>query len=139
MILYDLRCSNDHLFEAWFADSSAYETQSKAGKVTCPVCNTRKVAKAPMAPRIARHASGDEGDPAARAGTARKALRELRKHVEESCDYVGPRFAEEARRIHYGESEPRGIYGESSDSDYEELREEGVEVRRIPWLPREDS
>lgn len=141
MILYDLRCSNDHLFEAWFANSASYDAQSKAGEVVCPLCNSRKVTKAPMAPSIARRGAHEQGDDqaAAQAGQVRNALRELRKRVEEACEDVGPRFAEEARRIHYGETEPRGIYGESSDSDYAELREEGIEVRRIPWLPREES
>lgn len=66
-------------------------------------------------------------------------LTEMRRTVEENCDYVGERFAEEARRIHYGESDPRGIYGEASAKDVEELREEGVAFHRIPWLPRTNS
>lgn len=69
----------------------------------------------------------------------RNHLTELRKAVESSCDYVGDRFAEEARRIHYGETDARGIYGEASASQAEELIEEGVTIQRIPWLPRTNS
>ena len=69
----------------------------------------------------------------------RQALRELRRHVEDNCDYVGTQFAEEARKIHYGEAEERNIYGESSDEDAVSLNEEGIKVQRIPWLPRENS
>ena len=68
-----------------------------------------------------------------------QAMRKLRQHVESHCDYVGPRFAEEARAIHYGERDQRGIYGEASDEEAKELAEEGIEVARIPWLPRQDA
>ena len=91
-----------------------------------------------MAPRIARsrgdtRASGkDDGEVARRA-------QELRRKVEESCDYVGERFAEEARRIHYGECKPRDIYGEASASEAEALREEGVSFQSLPTLPRANS
>jgi hypothetical protein len=66
-------------------------------------------------------------------------LTEVRRSVEKNCDYVGDRFAEEARRIHYGETDPRGIYGEASDEEVSELHEEGVTFHRIPWIPRTDS
>jgi hypothetical protein len=74
-----------------------------------------------------------------KAGELRRMLRELREHVENNCDYVGGEFAEEARRIHYGESDPRGIYGETSDDEAKSLEDEGIEVARVPWLPRENS
>ena len=67
------------------------------------------------------------------------ALREMRKQVEANCDYVGPNFAEEARKIHYGETEKRGIYGEASESDSKDLADEGIEVGRIPWVPLADN
>lgn len=145
MILYSLRCSGDHEFEAWFKDSTAFDEQAAAGEVQCPVCATASVAKAPMAPRIARGDRGQDDPPApqtySNAGTAnmRRMLRELRRHVEENSDYVGDRFAEEARKIHYGETEERAIYGEASDEQAGELVEEGIEIGRIPWLPRTDS
>ncbi len=138
MILYNLKCPKDHVFEAWFRDSGVYELQVEAGEVRCPVCGSKKVAKAPMAPRVAK-ASGDEENAAATAGKVRHALRELRRHVEETCDYVGPTFAEEARKIHYGETEERNIYGETTPEESQALDDEGVKVQRIPWVPRENS
>ncbi len=178
MILYDIKCRKDHVFETWFRDSAAYEEQVAAGAISCPTCGSRKIEKALMAPRLAnsgrnRDARGDaRGDARedARTGAARhKApgvsapggsegkmatravketaasaelmgqLRELRKKVEENCDYVGGEFAEEARKIHYGEQDPRNIYGETSDEQAKELHEEGVTFNRIPWAPRQDS
>jgi hypothetical protein len=140
MIVYDLKCREGHQFEAWFRDSGAYDAQVEAGEVLCPVCGCTKVQKALMAPNLSR---GEAGAPAPqedqRAAQARRALRELRRQVESNCDYVGQRFPEEARRIHYGEADPRGIYGESSAEEAEELEEEGVEVQRIPWLPPENA
>ena len=149
MILYNLRCHKDHSFEVWFRDSSVYDAQREAGELRCPVCGSKKVEKAIMAPRVASGASvsaSDEGEVVPAPGgvdetavKAREALLELRKKIEETCDYVGPTFAEEARKMHYGEIEQRSIYGESTTEDAEALAEEGVEVRQIPWIPRENS
>lgn len=149
MILYSLCCSKDHGFEAWFRNSDAFDKQAKKGVVSCPVCGDTKVRKAIMAPRIAKgaakpsEAAAVPAPPSAPAAGShvmapklREMLHELRKQVEANCDYVGDQFAEEARKIHYGESEERGIYGETSDDEAEALKEEGIEVGRIPWLPR---
>ena len=121
MIVFDLKCRKDHIFEAWFRDNVTFDEQVEAGVVACPVCGTKKVEKALMAPHVA------------------KGGRELRRQVEENCDYVGPTFAEEARKIHYGESDERNIYGETSNEEAKALDDEGVKVQRIPWLPRENS
>ena len=147
MIVYQLACKNDHSFEAWFRDSDASERQLEAGQVMCPNCGTTSVSKAVMAPRVARKREREA--PAARQVTNDreaasraeliKALAELRRHVETNCEYVGERFPEEARRIHYGEIDRRDIYGEASPDDARKLRDEGVEVYGIPWLPRHDS
>lgn len=153
MILFELKCAAEHRFEVWFRDGAAYDAQAAAGTITCPLCGDTRVGKAPMAPRIARHrggeaepaavpapASGDaDGKAAALQAEVMRHLGELRRTVEENCDYVGERFAEEARRIHYGETDPRGIYGEASADDVAELKEEGVTIHRIPWLPRTNS
>jgi hypothetical protein len=153
MILYELRCSGGHAFEAWFKDSTAYDEQAGAGAIACPDCGDTAVRKAPMAPRIARgrRDAGDAGDDAGGEGRAtrtyahaksaetRKALAELRRQVEESCDYVGDEFAEEARKIHYGETDGHNIYGEATDDEARELTDEGIKVGKIPWLPRTDS
>ncbi|HYG89797.1 MAG TPA: DUF1178 family protein [Azospirillum sp.] len=147
MILFELKCTSDHRFEAWFRDGNAYEAQAAAGTIACPHCGDTRVSKAPMAPRIAK-SRGKGAEPAADVGTDKtkvlqaevmRHLAELRRTVEENCDYVGDRFAEEARRIHYGEADARGIYGEATAGDVAELTEEGVKIHRIPWLPRTDS
>jgi len=140
MIVYDLKCRDGHQFEAWFRDSGAYDAQVDAGDVLCPVCGCANVQKALMAPNLSR---GEARAPAIqvdeRTVQVRRALGELRSQIEANCDYVGERFPEEARRIHYGESDPRGIFGESTTEEAEALKEEGVQVQRIPWLPRENS
>ncbi len=174
MILYNLRCHKDHVFETWFRDSTAYDSQVQAGVIECPVCGSEKVEKAIMAPHVTKSAgrsrsrgedrptstSSDAAAPAARTAVSnapvggatpkamreaeqsakvRRALQELRRQVEETFDYVGPAFAEEARKIHYGETDERPIYGETSEEEARALEEEGVSVSRIPWLPRENS
>jgi hypothetical protein len=86
-----------------------------------------------------RPTAADGGKMALMAANMRETLTEIRKQIESNCDYVGGNFAEEARKIHYGEAEARGIYGEASDEQHQELVEEGVEIARIPWLPRGDA
>ncbi len=195
MILFALRCSADHQFEAWFRNGAAYDEQAAAHQIACPICGDTVVGKAPMAPRIAKgvaraadrareqaEAVAANAPPSAAPSAPANALpaalpapipapvplpnaadvvaalppslndaqreavaevmrqlTEVRRSVEKNCDYVGDRFAEEARRIHYGESDPRGIYGEASDEEVAELNDEGVTFHRIPWIPRTDS
>ena len=156
MILFDLKCGKGHVFEAWFRDGTTAEKQIAGRKIACPSCGTAKVQKAPMAPRIGkggRPAAAESSAPepsqpqgavmtkemASRALQLRKELGELRKKIEANCDYVGGQFAEEARKIHYGETEARGIYGETSEEQARELSDEGIEFSRVPWLPRQDS
>jgi hypothetical protein len=134
VIVYTLNCAKDHVFESWFRDSAAFDEQTASGKLVCPVCLSRKVTKAPMAPAL-KGAVGER-----RTGTsapeevrkARQFMTGLRKYVEANADYVGPKFAEEARKIHYGESEDRQIYGEATLNEARELVEEGVEVAPLP-------
>ena len=140
MIVFNLKCRRDHLFEAWFRDNVTFDEQVAAGVVGCPVCGSRKIEKALMAPHVAKGGRAEEAArETAKVAQAKKALTELRRQVEENCDYVGPTFAEEARKIHYGESDERNIYGETSNEEAKALDEEGVKVQRIPWLPRENS
>jgi len=160
MILYRLRCSKGHEFESWFKDSKTYERQEKKSLIGCAVCGDSKVQRAIMAPRIGK--AGKTADievpaPAVAASPPpaptpeqqqmaalarkmpkelREALLKVRAEVEKNCEPVGERFAEEARKIHYGESDKRGIYGETSDEEAEALAEEGIEFGRLPWIPR---
>jgi hypothetical protein len=135
MIVFNLQCGDGHGFEAWFKDAKAYESQRRGRKVACPVCGDTKVGKVPTAPRIAKGA-GDGQAPMdqARSRSAQfmNALDQLQKHVEENCDYVGDRFAQEARDIHNGEAEERGIYGQATKEEAKELSEEGVPFAAIP-------
>ncbi len=148
MILYQLKCHHGHDFEAWFLNSVTYDSQQASGDVSCPHCGTTTVTKAPMAPNIARGRSGGlggSGNPTAehRAHVVAEKILEavdgLRREVEENCDYVGDEFAEEARRIHFGETEERGIYGETSDEEAEDLDDEGIDFFRLPFTRRRDD
>ena len=128
MIVYNLRCKNAHEFEGWFKDSAAFDTQANSGKVLCPVCDTKKVQKAIMAPAVAGVKKSAVDD----ARKMRQFMTGLRKYVQDNADYVGPKFAEEARKIHYGETEDRHIYGEATLEEAKELVEEGVDVAPLP-------
>ena len=137
MIRYQLVCKKNHSFEGWFRDSAAYDTQAKKGLLSCPSCDSKKITKAPMAPAVSK--KGDLAEAAAKAKTMREFVLNVRKHVEENADYVGNRFPEEARAIHYGDAKERQIYGEATLGDARELIEEGIAVAPIPSLPRADS
>lgn len=130
MIVYNLRCQDGHEFEGWFKDSAAFDAQSKARRVICPVCESKKVEKAIMAPAL----SGAKKPTAtvSEAKQMRQFMTGLRKYVQENADYVGPKFAEEARKIHYGEKEERHIYGEATLKEAKDLLDEGVDVSPLP-------
>ena len=151
MIHYQLRCSQDHGFDGWFKDSASFDAQAKRGLVACPDCGDTAVNRALMAPALSRPRATVDQSGAEQPGqkqpekaailpdAVRAGLQRLRAEVEKNCDYVGTDFAEEARRIHRGESERTGIYGESTSDQAEALAEEGIQVARIPWLPRADG
>lgn len=139
MIVYDLTCPKEHRFESWFRNSNVVEKLIKAGEVSCPVCGSKKVQKAPMAPRLAKSTTGeaavadDQAELRAAMEGATKAPEDLRGVIEKNFDNVGNKFPEEARKIFYGESKPRGIYGDASPAETHALKEEGIEVQSIPW------
>ena len=145
MIRYDLQCDKQHAFDGWFGDSAAFDTQAGAGLITCPVCGSVRVAKQLMTPGVPVKANRRDGTQRLAAGPVDSRTRELietvrrlRAHVEANADYVGGRFPEEARRIHYNEVATRGIYGEATPEEAKALLKEGVDVRPLPKLP-EDS
>jgi hypothetical protein len=155
MIRYALACDKGHVFESWFQNSAAYDTQVKAALITCPVCNSAKVEKTLMAPGVvgAKKRAGapppspssprpaDTASPVAMMSPQeqefRKKLKELRDHLTKNADYVGQKFPEEARKMHYGDIEHRSIYGEASPDQAKELHEEGIEFHPLPVLPDE--
>ena len=139
MISFNIRCANEHVFEAWFNNSAAYEEQSASGKVACPICGDSTVEKAPMAPRVNMGTSRPSATNVPPVVAIREMITEIHRHVSENTEDVGGNFAEEARRIHYGETEERGIRGEASDDEVQELEEEDIDVYRLPNLPRSDA
>ena len=162
MIRYALRCEHDHTFESWFQNSAAYDKQAKRGLVACPLCGSTKVEKAIMAPRLARtdktidvpaQAPTPAAPPAApvpapqapgpvamispQEREMRTKLKELRDHLTKNAENVGRKFPEQARKMHYGETEHRSIYGEASPDEAKALHEEGIEFHPLPVLPDE--
>ncbi len=157
MIRYALVCEKGHAFESWFQDSAAYDKQAKRGLVNCPHCGSAKVEKAIMAPRLAGNRKGTAPVEATTAAPApervqekapvamispqeqefRGKLKELRDHLTKNADHVGAKFPEDARKMHYGETEHRSIYGEASPEEAKALVEEGIEFHPLPILPDE--
>lgn len=131
MIKYQLLCASDHEFEGWFRDSEDYDLQAEKGLVECPSCGSDDVRKAIMAPAVARSSKG-QGRLAEIKRDMAKAMERARDYVEKNFDYVGDKFPEEARKIHYGESDERPIYGEATGDEARELVEEGVEIAPLP-------
>ncbi len=140
MISFDLKCNKDHIFEAWFQDSASFEDQHNEGQIACPACGSKKVEKALMAPNLGHGTKNASLENERKKTVAMvSALDELRRQVEEKCDYVGDKFVEEARKIHYGETDRRDIYGKTTSEEAAALREEGVEFGEIPWIERRDN
>lgn len=130
MIRYDLLCAEDHDFEGWFRSSADYEKQAQKGLLECPICGSGDVRKAIMAPAVATAEVRQER--ADRMLKMRKFFTQVRKHVEQNADYVGDRFPDEARAIHYGDAEERQIYGEATLADAKSLVEEGISILPLP-------
>ena len=166
MIKYQLICDKSHEFEGWFGNSANFESQQESGLLTCPVCGSADVRRALMAPNLAspktRKTDLAEQQPSAQPepqpqpqapqqasaalppAAARKMqelmseMRALQTKIRQECRDVGNDFAEEARKIHYGEVEPEGIYGQATAEEREALDEEGIEIMDMPWLPKDN-
>ncbi|GGA62546.1 hypothetical protein GCM10011385_15420 [Nitratireductor aestuarii] len=141
MIKYGLNCSNGHEFEAWFRSADDFDQQKSRKLVTCPACGSPEVDKALMAPAVSTGrkkqqialALGEEQK------KAMEQLKALARQVRENAEYVGPQFAEEARKIHFGEAETRGIYGEATIDEARSLAEDGIEFLPLPILPEDTN
>jgi hypothetical protein len=138
MISFNLTCSEGHEFGGWFSNSDSFEKQVKKQQIACPACGDTAVSKSVMAPAVGVK-SAVKQERKAKSAKVREMLTELRDHVEKNFDDVGDEFPEEARRIYYGESEARDIYGNASDDEAEEMAEEGLPVGRLPWIKRADN
>lgn len=156
MIRYRLTCKKGHEFEGWFASGAAYDRQAKGAQLSCPTCGSRKISKALMAPSIAKRKRKSVGtaDEASKAppqppqpdvqrlgahGELASAMRKLRAELESKSEYVGKRFPEEARKIHYEETPVRGIHGEATREEAQALHEEGIEFFPLPLLPEDHN
>ena len=129
MIVFDLACSRDHVFEAWFGSTDDFETQSARGLLACPTCDDAEIRKAAMAPAVP--AKGNRSAADKRLATAR-----LRADVAANADYVGDDFANQARALHFGETAQRAIYGEASLADAAALVEDGIDIAPLPFSTR---
>lgn len=155
MIRYRLKCKKGHEFDAWFASSAAYERQVKGKQLSCAKCGSTQVAKALMAPKLTKRSAAKQGaaKEAVRGREAAKpethrlaahgelmaAMRKLRAEIEAKSEYVGPRFPDEARKIHYEEAPARGIHGEATADEAKALSEEGIEFFPLPILPEDHN
>ena len=167
MSLFDIKCSDGHIFEAWFQNNDTYEKQVEDHMIECPLCGCTKISKSLMAPNIAQTSTSEKvgleelninadqhrvmvsahspDDNQVSSEDVKRALDHMhntmakfRRQVEKSCEYVGNNFAEEARKIHYGDSEKRGIYGETTIRETEELIEEGINILPVPGSDKLD-
>ncbi|MGI9371711.1 MAG: DUF1178 family protein [Hyphomicrobiales bacterium] len=147
MIKYNLICDFDHSFDAWFASSQVFEEQSVVGVVQCPVCGSTNVVKSLMTPGVSsKHNKRQEAPQKVLTGGSEgsgakmvQMMREVRRQVEENSEYVGPRFAEEARKIHEEEDSDRSVYGEASSDEVQKLKDDGIETFALPILPEEQN
>jgi len=139
MIRYALICEHDHEFEGWFGSSGDFDDQQGRGLLECPVCATQAVRKQIMAPAVAGTKRGRKDDVGATQAMMLEAMGKIRKHVEENFDDVGDSFAKEARAIHEGKSEVRGIYGQATPAEVRDLVEDGVPVAPLPPEPPKKS
>lgn len=145
MIVFDLRCGGGHVFEAWFGTSDDFEAQAARGLVSCPLCGDSGIEKAMMAPRVGAKSNAGASAPqpnvadasdSAKAKAVLAALAAAQDRVLESSTWVGPRFADEARAIHLGESELKQVHGQATPDEAKRLIEDGVPVAPLPFPVR---
>ena len=137
MIRFSLHCDKEHEFEGWFSSSADFDGQSERGLIECPICGSRQIGKALMAPAVA-NSRETPARPLAMDPEKREAMRKLRdmvQAVKKNSEDVGERFADEARKIHHGETEARGIFGKASSEDAKSLVSEGIEIAPLPDFP----
>jgi hypothetical protein len=139
MIRYALTCEEGHGFEAWFGSADTYDEQVEAHAIICPACGSVEVKKAPMAPYVAKRREERPTPTPAEQPRSYAMLRKLRAELTANSDYVGPKFPEEARKIHFDEAPGRAIHGEATPKEAQELDEEGVPIFPLPRLPEDQN
>ncbi len=135
MIQFSLKCTEGHTFDSWFQSSAAFETLLETGMVTCAICGSPKVVKSLMAPRVNTARAKPEKPLTAPANPAEQKLAEMRREVEQNSEYVGMKFADQARAMHDGDTPNRAIYGEAKPAEAKKLIEDGVPVLPLPFMP----
>ena len=138
MIRYSLSCDKAHEFEGWFSESADFDRQVASGFLTCPVCNSGAISKLLMAPSVSTARKKDELQTLAMNAARKEAMIKLKEAVDSikaNAEDVGAKFPEEARKIHYGEADARGIIGKATPDEAQALVEEGIEIAAIPVLP----
>ena len=143
MILFDLSCENKHQFEAWFPSSKKYDEQRKRKLVSCPYCNSNNVKKALMAPNLnllsKSKSISKKNDSIKNKKSLETNIKKLKKLIEKNTEDVGKNFAEEARKIYYGEKKIKSIRGQTTQKEAKDLIEEGIPCISMPWFSREDA
>ena len=140
MIKFDLICENKHIFEASFDDSSSFEKQKKKKLIECPLCNSSNVSKSVMAPNISNKSSSSiklNREKNKLFSNYNKEINKIKSEIEKNFTYVGKKFPEEARKIHYGEVKDKPIYGEATEKESQELVDEGISLVKLPFSKKE--
>lgn len=140
MIKFDLICENEHIFEASFDDSMSFENQRKKKLIECPLCNSSEISKSVMAPNISNKSTSSSKINRKKNelfSNYNKQINRIKTEIEKSFTYVGKKFPEEARKIHYGEVEDKSIYGEATEKESQELVDEGIQLVRLPFSQKE--
>ena len=139
MIRYALRCDKDHEFDGWYRSSEGFDSLNAAGQVACATCGSTRVTKALMAPAVPAERAAAGPTLTAPRDPAEAALEKLRAHVEANSDYVGLKFADQARAMHDGDMPSRAIHGEARPEDAKRLIEDGIPVAPLPFIPKQKS
>ena len=137
MIVFDLKCSHNHVFEIWFKDSREFEKQKKKGLINCPICDDNNIDKSLKKPNLSKKSNSK--DKKIINKTLINKISKYKKMVEKNFDYVGDNFTEEAKKIKYGEAKDRGIYGEANIEQTKELIEEEIDFEPLPWSPNKKT
>lgn len=138
MIRYELSCDNGHTFEGWFGSADDFDRQQKMALVSCPTCGSAHVAKRLMAPSVSTARKKEKRQEMVMQAGQKEMINKLREIVttiRANSEDVGERFPEEARKIHYGETEQRGLIGKASATEVRDLLDEGIEIAPLPVLP----
>ena len=142
MIKFDLICENEHIFEASFDDSSSFEKQKKKKLIECPLCSSSNISKSVMAPNISNKSSSSikiNREKNKLFSNYNKQINKIKSEIEKNFTYVGKKFPEEARKIHYGEAKDKSIYGEATEKESQELVDEGISLVRLPFSKKEKN